>query len=59
MNAWMDFNDRPPEQRDAIFGPATDRMIDVTRPAPAMSHAPRHRATLRKGTVHGTQTHRR
>ncbi len=43
LAAWMtDFNARPREQRDAIIGPAADRMVDAARLRPTSgSHAPK------------------
>jgi hypothetical protein len=50
LDAWMaDFNARPREQRDAIIGPATDRMARAAGlGAAAGPHAPKQRAQRRK-----------
>ncbi len=50
MEAWTaDLNARAPEQRDAIIGPAADRMIHAVGPDPATRpHAPKQRAQRRK-----------
>lgn len=50
LDAWTtDFNARPREQRDAIVGPAADRMADSAGRRPAGgSPAPKQRAQRRK-----------
>jgi len=61
IDAWMaDFNARPPEQRDAIVGPAADRMIHAPRRSPATGpHAPKHRAERRKAQRSARKRNRR
>ncbi len=61
MDAWMaDFNARPLEQRDAIIGPAADRMIHAAVPRPATRpHAPKQRAQRRKAQRSARKRNRR
>ena len=60
MDAWMaDFNARPPEQCNAIVGPAADGMIHAAKPGPAMSHAPKQRAKRRKAQRTARKRNRR
>ncbi len=50
LDAWMaDFNARPHEQRDAVIGPAADRMTDAARPgSAAKQHAPKQQRKQRR-----------
>ncbi len=61
MEAWTaDFNARASEQRDAIIGPAADRMIPTAKPGPATGpHAPKQRAQRRKAQRSARKRNRR
>lgn len=61
LQIWMaDFNARPPEQRDAIIGPAADRMIRAATPGPAtVPRAPKQRAQRRKAQRYARKRNRR
>ncbi len=61
LDAWMtDFNARPREQRDAIIGPATDRMTQAAGlPAGTSPHAPKQRAEHRKAQRAARKRNRR
>ena len=58
--AWMaDFNARPPEQRDAIIGPAADRMARAAGFSTAGPRAPKQRAQRRKAQRQARKRNRR
>ena len=61
LDAWMtDFNARPREQRDAIIGPATDRMTQAAGlPAGTSPRAPKQRAEHRKAQRAARKRNRR
>jgi hypothetical protein len=61
LENWMaDFNERPRDQRDAIIGPATDRMIGAAGPAlGATPHAPKQRSQRRKAQRAARKRNRR
>ncbi len=61
MEAWTaDFNARASEQRDAIVGPAADRMIDAAGPDRATRpHATKQRAQRRKAQRSARKRNRR
>jgi hypothetical protein len=61
LDAWMtDFNARPREQRDAIIGPAADRMTQAAGLRPATgSDAPKQRAERRKAQRAARKRNRR
>lgn len=61
LDAWMtDFNARPPEQRDAIIGPATDRMTQAAGASVDRSRrAPKQRAEHRKAQRAARKRNRR
>ncbi len=61
MEAWTaEFNARPPEQRDAIIGPAANRMHHAPQPDPAIKpHAPKQRTQRRKAQRSARKRNRR
>ena len=61
LAAWMtDFNARPREQRDAIIGPAADRMVDAAGLGPGTgSHASKYRVEHRKAQRAARKRNRR
>jgi hypothetical protein len=61
MDDWMaDFNARPPEQRDAIIGPAANPMTHAAQPDPATRpHAPKQRTQRRKAQRSARKRNRR
>ena len=61
LDAWMtDFNDRPREQRDAIIGPAADRIAHAAGLGPATgSQAPKQRGQRRKAQRAARKRNRR
>jgi hypothetical protein len=55
-----DFNARPREQRDAIIGPAADRMVDAAESRPTSgSHASKYRVEHRKAQRAARKRNRR
>ena len=61
LDAWMaDFNARPREQRDAIIGPAADRMGRAAGlPSAAEARAPKQKAQRRKAQRRARKRNRR
>ncbi len=61
LDAWMaDFNARPREQRDAIIGPAADRMARAAGlPSTAEARAPKQKAQRRKAQRQARKRNRR
>jgi len=61
LEAWMtDFNARPHEQRDAIIGPAADRMARAAGlPSAAEARAPKQKAQRRKAQRQARKRNRR
>jgi len=61
LDAWMaDFNTRPREQRDAIIGPASDRMVRAAElPSTAGPRAPKQKAQRRKAQRAARKQNRR
>jgi hypothetical protein len=55
-----DFNARPREERDAIIGPAADRLFDVAGlPDPSAAHAPKKASKRRKAQRDARKRNRR
>ena len=61
LDAWIeDFNARPHEQRDALIGPAADRMVrDAGLPSAAGALAPKQKAQRRKAQRQARKRNRR
>lgn len=61
LDAWMtDFNARPREERDAIIGPAADRMAGAAGvPSAAGAQAPKQKARRRKAQRQARKRNRR
>lgn len=61
LDAWIeDFNARPYQQRDALLGPAADRMVRASGlPSAAAARAPKQKAQRRKAQSQARKRNRR
>jgi hypothetical protein len=60
LNAWIEgFNARPREERDALIGPAADRLARAAGPTNVGARAPKDKAQRRKAQRQARKRNRR